>query len=582
MGIKIKKIKFLNTKAMRHCLSFLFIFLLIFLSSSFLLSQLNKNRIVWGLKVNNLTLGGKNITKTKAEFEQLINNFLNHEIILKYQNKTWAVSPKELGIKIDVEATLKQAKKIGHQSNIFTNYFQQFFALVGLTKTKLIYQVNEKKIDDYINTELASVNKPAINASWKYDESSDDFIMITSKKGVIIDKFNFKNQLFEKIESLDMDKEIQINLIEDIPEVLESETQDAYIKAKNVLQKTPYSLIVEIPSKENLITVPLTKDDLLFLLEFKPIVDTSNPENKILGVTLNRNSTEKYLTSISPLINQPPINAKLDIRNGRVVAFSLSQEGIALSIKENVNVLRKEIIEKGNKKIKLRVSIISPKISTKSINNLGITSLLGKGTSNFSGSPPNRIHNIKIGAEKFNGLLIKPGDEFSFNEILGEIGPEQGYKPELVIKKNITIPEYGGGLCQVSTTLFRTAVNAGLPITERYPHAFPVKYYNPQGFDATIYPPHPDLRFINDTPNHILIQSKIQGNTLIFEIYGTDDGRVVKIDGPHQYDVKPDGSLKAVLTRKIYKNGKLIKEDVFHSSYKSPDLYPVVQRNPLE
>ena len=129
--------------------------------------------------------------------------------------------------------------------------------------------------------------------------------------------------------------------------------------------------------------------------------------------------------------------------------------------------------------------------------------------------------------------------------------------------------------------MFRAAVNAGLKITERFPHSFPVRYYNPQGFDATIYPPHPNLRFINDTPNNILIQSKIEGNHLSFEFFGTDDGRKTEILGPYVFDKKEDGSMKASLTQKVYKNGELLREKTFYSNYKSPALYPV-ERNPLE
>ncbi len=164
--------------------------------------------------------------------------------------------------------------------------------------------------------------------------------------------------------------------------------------------------------------------------------------------------------------------------------------------------------------------------------------------------------------------MIKPNEEFSFNTILGDVGPETGYKAELVIKQNKTVPEYGGGLCQVSTTAFRAAFYAGLPIKERQAHAFPVKYYNPQGFDATIYPPHPDLRFINDTPAYIVIQTKVEENNLIFEFYGTNDDRKVEVEGPRQYDIQADGSMKAILIRKIYdKDGNFIKESIFNSNY---------------
>jgi vancomycin resistance protein YoaR len=130
--------------------------------------------------------------------------------------------------------------------------------------------------------------------------------------------------------------------------------------------------------------------------------------------------------------------------------------------------------------------------------------------------------------------------------------------------------------------MFRAAINSGFEITQRYPHAFPVKYYNPQGFDATIYPPFPDLKFINNTPNYLLVQTRIEGYNLIFEIYGTDDGRKVEISGPYQYDIGEDGSMKARLVQKVYdKNQELIINETFYSNYKSPDLYPV-EKNPLE
>jgi vancomycin resistance protein YoaR len=153
--------------------------------------------------------------------------------------------------------------------------------------------------------------------------------------------------------------------------------------------------------------------------------------------------------------------------------------------------------------------------------------------------------------------------------------------PELVIKKGTTTPEYGGGLCQISTTTFRAAVKAGLEITERRNHAYPVKYYNPQGTDATIYPPHPDLRFKNNTPAYILIQTRIERNKLYFDFYGSDDGREVVLKGPYAYDKKASGAMKATWTQEVYdKNGELEFKKVFYSNYKSPALYP--RGTPLE
>jgi vancomycin resistance protein YoaR len=189
-------------------------------------------------------------------------------------------------------------------------------------------------------------------------------------------------------------------------------------------------------------------------------------------------------------------------------------------------------------KIKLVTRPIQPEITIEKINNLGIKELLGKGTSYFTGSPTSRIHNIILASSRLNGLLIKPEEAFSFNQALGDISQATGYQQAYIIKEGETILDDGGGVCQVSTTLFRAALNLGLPILERYPHSYRVSYYEQGGFgpglDATVFYPTVDLKFKNDTLAHILIQAytDMATNTLTFELYGTSDGRKTTLSKP--------------------------------------------------
>lgn len=287
-----------------------------------------------------------------------------------------------------------------------------------------------------------------------------------------------------------------------------------------------------------------------------------------------------YLESIAPHLNIEPVDAKFVFRDdGRVETFRPSTQGRRLKINESGTLIISSIIS-GNSSISLVFDQIEPEITLDKINNLGITTLLGKGESDYGHSSSSRIHNIKVGMSKYNGIILKPGEEFSFNKFLGEVDERSGYLSELVIKSGKLIYEYGGGLCQVATTMFRSAVMSGLEITERKPHSFPVQYYDPQGFDATIYPGVVDLKFTNNTLNHILIQTKLVGSKLLIEIYGHDNKRRVEMEGPIQYAQKSNGSMKAYFVRKIYnKNNDLIKEERFDSVYKAP---PPKERNPLE
>lgn len=294
----------------------------------------------------------------------------------------------------------------------------------------------------------------------------------------------------------------------------------------------------------------------------------------------NASNIQKFLEILALKTDKEAEDAKFKMENGRVSMFSLSKKGIELdqekSLEKIIDFFRHENgIFLQEKELALPYKEISPDLSIDSIDSMGIKDLIGQGKSNFRGSTNSRIHNIKVATARFNGLLIKPKEEFSFVKILGEVDGEHGYLPELVIKKDKTEPEFGGGICQVSTTAFRAAIYSGLEITARRNHAYPVSYYNPQGMDATVYVPRPDLRFVNNTPGYILIQTEISGTELTFNFYGTSDGRKVEVDGPTILEKNADGSMKTTFSQKVIdKDNNVIINDVFNSNYDSPSKYP--------
>lgn len=295
-------------------------------------------------------------------------------------------------------------------------------------------------------------------------------------------------------------------------------------------------------------------------------------------VVYDSEAVGSYIEDLARKVNRDPVDAKFKMEDGKVSTFSEAQNGIKLDVERSVQAIidsLKKSDTEPQQKIALPYDSKKPDLNYGDVNSLGISSLIGEGTSNFKGSPKNRIYNIKVATERFNGVLIKPGAEFSFVEILGEVDGDHGYLPELVIRNNVTEPEFGGGICQVSTTAFRAAIYSGLKITARKNHAYPVSYYNPQGMDAAIYVPRPDLRFINNTPGNILIQTKIVGTVLTFYFYGTDDGRKTTIDGPTITEKQPDGAMKTSFTQHVFdKSGSEFIKDTFNSSYNSPYKYP--------
>ncbi len=251
-------------------------------------------------------------------------------------------------------------------------------------------------------------------------------------------------------------------------------------------------------------------------------------------------SISNYLDSeLASKIDQEPQAGQFQRVGGKLTQFKPGKDGRKLNIQASAEAIS-QALRLGTSTASLIIEEIKNPLNDSDPSSLGIIELLGTGTSNFSGSSANRIHNIRVGTNQISGQLIAPDAEFSVIKTLGDINAATGYKQELVIKQNKTIPEYGGGLCQVGTTVFRTALASGLPITQRQNHSYRVSYYEPAGTDAAVYDPWPDLRFVNDTGHYVLILGEMSGNQLSFSLWGTKDGRVAKQTKPIIYNiVKP-------------------------------------------
>lgn len=318
------------------------------------------------------------------------------------------------------------------------------------------------------------------------------------------------------------------------------------------------------------------------------------------SVKYNKREIDEFISLTEEKYNKPAKNALFKFENNKVVQFRPEEEGISIDSDKFLFDVNKSIYalknKQENKTVSIKKRIIKPEITLANSNKFGIEELIGVGISNYSHSIPERIHNILLASSKFNGVLIPPGKEFSFNEIIGDISISTGYKPAYIIKTGKTVLGDGGGVCQVSSTLFRAALNTGLPIIERTAHAYRVSYYEQDakpGFDATVYAPSVDLKFKNDTEKYILIQSEVDqvNNILSFKFYGKSDNRKVELSPVTVYDVQPplpesrqdDPTLrrgivkqvdfpawgaKAVFDYKVTRGNEVLFEKEFFSSYR--------------
>ncbi|UZX15749.1 VanW family protein [Thermus sp. PS18] len=245
-------------------------------------------------------------------------------------------------------------------------------------------------------------------------------------------------------------------------------------------------------------------------------------------------SSEAELKALLKKLAREPKKPRFILQDGRW--RGVEKKGLAFDEAEVLAAYR-EALAKSRKSFRLPVRYLPPTPSLKDLYALGIREHLATGETDFRGSSRERAHNLLLASSKLDGLLIPPGT-FSFNQALGPITEEEGYKEAFVIVGDRTEQGVGGGVCQVSTTLFRAFFLAGLPMKERHAHSYQVAYYKPTGLDAAVIHPYKDLKVVNDTPGHILVQRSVVGTRLRFHLFGTKD-REVRWEGPFISDRKP-------------------------------------------
>lgn len=509
-----------------------------------------------------------------------IRDFENRKIAFEVDDENIEADLEELGIELDREKTLKNIFEFGKSGSIRENLDVTLKTLFGKSVFYPIYHIDPSVLSNSYDTLLSKFEDPAVDSSILVERLVPR--ILSENSGTVIDRTKLLVDLANRIEHLSLSP-IELAFIEQKPRVLAGDSIDALARVQTLRnQRLVLSHETDVWRLEGW--------ELLNLLEFypegledgfylrinseSPIVirslDLEEFTSMKLQVLLNRDSANKFINEIAAGVNRPTVNATLKFENGKVSEFVPAQDGQALDI-DRTNQMILDFISNDNEisekevKLSLPVEVETAKIASKEINDLGIQTLIGKGVSYFAGSIPNRVGNLSLGASRVSGTLVAPGEVFSFNGAVGEVSGKTGYKQAYVISKGRTVLDDGGGICQVSTTVFRAALNAGLPIVARTAHAYRVSYYEQggfkPGFDATVWAPAVDLQFKNDTDHHILVQIVVDRSRAKMEVdlYGTNEGRKVEISDPvlsnfqpalpdlHQDDpTLPKGSMKQV------------------------------------
>jgi vancomycin resistance protein YoaR len=507
------------------------------------------------VSVQGLDISSKNLKEAFDILDEKNKELSTKNITLTYGEQEYPTTLEELGIKLNTDETLVNAYRIKRKDNILASLSQLFQDI----NVDWIYTSDNETLESALGAKVNPALKTLTDSKLDYKDSQ--IIIIPEQAGESLDIEKITPAIASQLDKDEIKLEIPLN--KEVPAI----TTASWESQKNDLD----SMIREHNIFFNNTDIKISPEEIITWIT----IDQATKK-----IDISQDIIKEYLESVQKTLTSQPVNAKLrfDPETQQIQILEPGKEGTKLMMEESSKRIRNDILE-GETKTELFVAVTSPLIDESQFDALGLKTLLGKGESNFRGSSRSRVKNINVAANKISSTLLKPGEEFSFVNTLGKVDARNGYLPELVIKGNKTIPEYGGGICQVSTTLFRAALNAGLPITERRAHSYVVNYYGKPGLDATIYLPKPDFRFQNDTNHHILIQHYIVGTILYYEIYGTSTGRTAKTIEPVVLESSPDGSMKTVAYREIYEGDVMIKRDAFYSTYRPPNK---VTSNPLQ
>jgi len=552
-------------------------------------------RIFPGVSVAGVDLSGLSPNDAALKLSQTLSYPITGKVLFRDGDKVWVAAPSELGMVFDPSASAVAAYDYGRKGGLFKALSGQIGARGLGADVAPVVIFDQRVAYTYLQNVASQVDQAVVEASLKLDGTN-----VSALPGQLGRALNLDATLIYLGAQLQTfrDGEVPLVIHETSPRLLDVSSQ-----AETARQILSQPLVLTIPGYQPGDPGPWTYD-VPVLANMLAVSVAENGGAAELRVGLDPASLRKSLTDLKVLVDRTPQNARFVFNDstGQIEPISASAIGRAMDVEASITAINEALL-RGEHNVTLAVTEEQPSVAdTATGAELGVTQLVGAQTTYFYGSSEARIQNITAAAEKYHGLLVAPGETFSMGSVLGDVSLENGFAEALIIYGGRTIKGVGGGVCQVSTTLFRTVFMAGYPVMERYSHAYRVSYYEMDsggsvdtqfaGMDATVYFPLVDFKFQNDTPYWMLMETYVNvgARTITWKLYSTSDGRSVtwettgptnKVEPPQPvFEENPDldeGEIKqvdyaaegadVVVTRTVWRGGLVYFTDEFQTHY---------------
>jgi len=485
-------------------------------------------RIFPGVSVAGVDLSGMTPSDAAIKLNQTLSYPISGKVLFRDGEKAWVATPAELGMVFDPSSSAVTAYGLGRSGGLFGALSGQIRAGGMGVNIPPVIIFDQRVAYQYLSQISSQIDQPMVEAGLSLQGTN-----VVATPGQIGRELKMDATLIYLGAQLQTfsDGEVPLVVQEIQPQILDVSGQAEV--ARQILNQP---LTLTIPNASESDPGPFVYD-VQVLSQMLGVQRVNNG----VQVVLNADGLRELLDPLKARTDRLPKNAKFIFNDatGQLDATDQSQTGLVMDVDASIKAINDALL-RGDHTVSLVVAVAQPQISSTTTGaQLGITELIQSQTSYFYGSSEERIQNIQAAAARFHGVLVAPGEVFSMGETMGDVSLENGFAEALIIYGGRTIKGVGGGVCQVSTTLFRTVFNAGFPVIERYSHAYRVYYYeqtasggiDPRlaGLDATVYFPLVDFKFKNDSPYWILMETYVNVNarTLTWKFYSTSDGRTV-------------------------------------------------------
>jgi len=571
-------------------------FLLLFMALNIAISMFFMGRIMPGVSMNGIALSGMTVEEATAAITASYRFPEVGNILLVDGQNTWPVKPVQLGFYLDPLASANSAYDAGRRGGLMQVLLQRVNVFKQSVQVQPSFIFDQKTAVNVLTTLATQINQPVREAGISIEGTQ--VLVQNGQSGRVLDVPATLAAITQQIQLM-QDGVVPLMVRQSDPVILSAEAQGELARAS---LNEPLTLILPADASGQATSVQIQPADLAPLLTFAKVENGSGSQYQI---AVSQPLMASWLNSMKSNLEAAPENARFifndDTKQLEVIKPAVI--GRTLDV-DNSIVAINQALQSGGHAADLSFTITNPPVTDQMTGaELGITQLITEQITYFAGSSAERVQNIKTAAARFHGLLVAPGATLSMADIVGDISPENDYVAALIISGDETIKGIGGGVCQVSTTLFRTAFYAGFPIVERHPHAYRVGYYeqinssgkhNPElaGMDASVFVPLVDFKFTNDTPYWLLMETYFNPsyNSLVWKFYSTSDGRVVSKESTGLTNIikppdpvyrenadLPQGKMEKkeyaaegadiTVTRTVTRNGEVLYQDNFFTRY---------------